>query len=214
MTPDQILQTLHWRYATKRFDPSRTIPEEAWTALEQSLVLTPSSFGQQPWKFFVIRNPDLRQQLQGHAFNQSQVVDASHLVVLASKTDLDDSDVDRYITRVADVRQTPKDQLEGLENAIKGFLHDPPFPLQPQPWATRQVYIALGFFLYSAALLGIDACPMEGFVPEKFDEILGLPTQGYSAAVICAAGYRAEDDKLADAAKVRYATETVVQYVD
>ncbi|MEO0407122.1 MAG: NAD(P)H-dependent oxidoreductase [Cyanobacteria bacterium P01_A01_bin.135] len=189
------------------------MPDETWQALEQSLVLAPSSFGQQPWKFFVIRSPELRSQLREHAFNQSQVVDASHLVVLASKINLNDGDVDRYIDRVANVRGQPKDQFEGLENAIKGFLHDPPFPLEPQAWATRQVYIALGFFLYSAALLGLDACPMEGFVPDKFDEILGLPAQGYSAAVLCAAGYRAADDGLADAVKVRYATEAVVQYI-
>ncbi|MEO1295565.1 MAG: nitroreductase family protein, partial [Cyanobacteria bacterium J06636_16] len=118
--------------------------------------------------------------------------------------------VDRYIDRVAEVRQMPKDKLEGLENAIKGFLQN----VQPDPWSTKQVYVALGFFLYSAALLGIDACPMEGFMPDKFDEVLGLTAQGYSAAVICTAGYRSEEDRLASMAKVRYETNAVVQYID
>ncbi len=214
LTPDQIIQRLNWRYATKKFNPSQKINNDDWYALEQSLVLAPSSFGQQPWKFFVIRNSALRQQLQERAWNQSQVVDASHLVVLAIKQDVNASDVDRYINRVVEVRQTPKDQLSGLEDAIKGFLQDPPFPLQPDDWSTRQVYIALGFLLYSAALLGIDACPMEGFIPAKFDEVLGLTDQGYAAKVICALGYRSEDDKLAKMNKVRYETEEVLQYID
>ena len=214
MTPDQIVEKLHWRYATKKFNPNQKIPPEAWQALEQSLVLAPSSFGQQPWKFLVICNSDLRQQLQEQAWNQSQVVDASHLVVLAIKQNINNGDVDRYINCVAEVRQTPKEELAGLENAIKGFLQDPPFPLEPDAWSTRQVYLALGFLIYSAALLGIDACPMEGFRPDRFDEILGLAKQGYAAKVICALGYRSNEDKLADMAKVRYETEEVVQYID
>lgn len=214
LTAEQIIQPLKSRYATKKFDPSKKIPDDIWHALEQSLILAPSSFGLQPWKFFVVRNPDLRQQLLPHAWDQSQIVEASHLVVLAIKTNINAGDVAPYIDRIAEVRNMPKGQLEGLENMIKGYLKEPPYPLQPDSWSAKQVYIALGFFLYSAALLGVDACPMEGFVPAKFDEILGLPEQGYAATVLCAAGYRAEDDKYADLAKVRYETEDVVQYVD
>jgi nitroreductase len=214
LTPDQIIQRLNWRYATKKFDPNRKIADEDWSALEQSLVLAPSSFGQQPWKFFVIRNPELRQQLQKHAWDQSQVTEASHLVVLAIKQSIDTDDVDRYIDRVSEVRDTPKDKLTGLENAIKGYLKDPPFPLQIDAWSTRQVYLALGFLIYSAALLGIDTCPMEGFVPAEYDEILGLKEKGYASKVICALGYRSEEDKLAQMKKVRYPTEAVVEYID
>ncbi len=214
LTPEQVIQQLKSRYATKKFDPNKKIPDDIWHALEQSLVLAPSSFGLQPWKFFVVRNPDLRQQLLPHAWDQSQVVAASHLVVLAIKTNINAGDVEPYIDRTAEVRNMPKDQLEGLENMIKGYLKEPPYPLQPDSWSAKQVYLALGFFLYSAALLGVDACPMEGFVPAEFDEILGLPEQGYAATVLCAAGYRAEDDKYADLAKVRYETEDVVQYID
>ena len=214
LTPDQILQQLEWRYATKKFDPTRKIADDVWQALEQSLVLTPSSFGLQPWKFFVVRNPDLRQQLLPHAWDQTQVVEASHLVVLAIKTDINASDVPPYIDRVAEVRQMQKDKLEGLANMIKSYLKEPPYPLQPDSWSAKQVYIVLGFFLYSAAMLGVDTCPMEGFIPAKFDEVLGLRDQGYAATVLCAAGYRAADDKYADLAKVRYETEDVVQYLD
>jgi nitroreductase len=214
LSPEQILQTLNWRYATKKFDPTQTIPDATWQALEQSLVMAPSSFGLQPWQFFVIRNPEIRQQLQEAAWGQSQVVDASHLVVLAIKTDTNASDVDRYIDRMATVRQTSKENLQGLENMVKGYLKEPPFPLDVNAWAAKQVYIALGFFLYSAALLGIDACPMEGFNPAKVDNLLGLPEQGYAAVALCAAGYRAADDKYAEMAKVRYPTTEVVQYLD
>lgn len=210
----QILQPLNWRYATKKFDASKKIPNDTWHALEQSLVLAPSSFGLQPWKFFVIRNLDLRKQLQAAAWGQSQVVDASHLVVFAIKQGVNAGDVDPYLDRMAEVRQTSRDNLQGLEDMIKGFLKEPPFPFDPDAWSARQIYIALGFFLYSAAMLGVDACPMEGFVPAQVDEILGLPEQGYSAVVLCMAGYRADDDKYADIAKVRYETGDVVEYVD
>jgi nitroreductase len=214
LTANQILQVLNWRYATKKFDPDQKIPDETWQALEQSLRLAPSSFGLQPWKFFVVRNPDLRQKIQEAAWGQSQVVDASHLVVLAIKTGINTADVDTYVERVSTVRQTPRENLEGLENMVKGYLKDPPFPLDVDAWSARQVYIALAFLLYSAALMEIDACPMEGFVPDQVNEILGLPAQGYSAVVLCTMGYRAEDDKYADMAKVRYETENVVQYFD
>ena len=214
LAPVQILQQLNWRYATKKFDPDRKIPDDVWHTLEQSLVLAPSSFGLQPWKFFVVRNPELRGQLRQHAWDQAQVTEASHLVVLAIKTDINADDVAPYIDRVAEVRQMPKDKLEGLASMIKGYLKEPPYPLQPDAWSAKQVYLALGFFLYSAAMLGIDTCPMEGFVPSEFDQILGLPAQGYAATVLCAAGYRAEDDKYADLAKVRYETDDVVQYID
>ena len=214
LSPNQIIETLNWRYATKEFNPDKTIPDDVWHALEQSLVLAPSSFGMQPWKFFVVRNPQIRQQLVEDSFNQTKVAEASHLVVLAIKKDIGVDDVPNYIKRVSEVRGVPKAELEGLANMIKGYLKAPPFPLQPDKWSAKQVYLALGFFLYSAALLGIDTCAMEGFVPAKYDEILGLSEKGYSAVVLCVAGYRAEDDQAADQAKVRYQTDQVVEYID
>lgn len=210
----QVLQQLQGRYATKKFDPDKKIPDDVWQALEQSLVLAPSSFGLQPWKFFVIRNSEMRQKIQEAAWGQSQVVDASHLVCFAIKQGVNADDVPPYIDRMSEVRQTPKENLQGLADTIQGFLKDPPFPLDVDAWSTRQVYVALGFFLYSAALLGVDACPMEGFVPAQVDELLGLTNQGYASVVLCTAGYHAEDDKYADMAKVRYETEQVVEYVD
>jgi nitroreductase len=210
----QTLDQLHWRYATKKFNSERKIPEAAWKTLEQSLVLSPSSFGLQPWKFLVIRNPEIRQQLLPHSWGQTPVVDASHLVVFAIKNNIDDTDVDRHIQRMAQVQQTEPENLSGLGNMVKGFLDRPPYPLDVNNWSARQVYIALGFFMTCAAMLEIDTLPMEGFAPAKYDEVLGLNNQGYSSVVLCAAGYRADDDKYATNPKVRYPTDEIVQYVD
>lgn len=208
--PGPVLQQLSWRYATKKFDP-RPIADELWQVLEQSLVLSPSSFGLQPWKFFVIRSPEVRQQLLEHSWKQTQVVDASHLVVLAIKKDLNAADVDRYLQRMSEVQGTPLEALEGFGKVVKGFMANAPFSLDD--WSARQVYIALGQFMTTAAMLGVDTCPIEGFIPPKYDEVLGLVDQGYGAVVVCAAGYRAEDDKSASRPKVRFATEEVVQYI-
>ncbi|MEL6488794.1 MAG: NAD(P)H-dependent oxidoreductase [Cyanobacteria bacterium J06634_6] len=214
LTPDQVIDTLNWRYATKKFNRDQKISDADWKALEQSLVLSPSSFGLQPWKFIVVRNDDIRKQLREHSWGQPQVTDASHLVVMAIKTDMGPDDVAPYIERVSEVQGVPTEKLEGFANVIKGYFKEPPFPLQPDKWSAKQVYLALGFFMSSAAVLGIDTCPMEGFIPAKYDEILGLPEQGYSAVVVCPAGYRAEDDANAKKAKVRYETEKVIDYVD
>ncbi len=210
-TPSQVLEHLNWRYATKKFDPTKKIPPEIWKTLEDSLVLAPSSFGLQPWKFIVVSNPEIRQQLVQHSWGQTQVADASHLVVLAIQKEISATDVDRYIQHMSVVRQVGVDALQGLAKTIKGFLSNPPIPLNE--WAARQVYIALGQFMTVAAMLGIDTCPMEGFNPALYNELLGLTEAGYSAVVLCPAGYRAADDKYAALPKVRYSNQDVVQYV-
>ncbi len=209
--PDQVIARLQWRYAVKQFDPTQKIPDGLWDAIEAALVLSPSSFGLQPWKFFVIRNAELRNQLLPHSSNQTQVVDASHLVVLAVKQNLGAGDVDRYIQSIAQIRQTPIEALEDFGNLMKGFLADP--QRDTDAWARRQVYIALGQLLTTAAMLGVDACPMEGFTPAKYDEILGLDQMGYASLVICPVGYRAADDPYASLAKVRFARGEMVQHL-
>ena len=213
-SPQEVLKQLQWRYATKEFDSGKKIPEDVWKVLEQSLVLAPSSFGVQPWKFFVIRNPEIRHQLVEHSWGQKQVEEASHLVVLTIKEDVNSEDVDTYLQRMSEVRNTPVEKLQGLGNMVKGFLKEPPYPLDKDAWSTRQVYIALAFFMFTAAMLEIDTCPMEGFVPAKYDEVLGLKDKGYHTVVVCAAGYRLPSDKYANMAKVRFETEDVVEYVD
>ena len=214
LNPEQALNQLHWRYATKKFNPDKKISESAWITLEQSLVLSPSSFGLQPWKFFVIRNSQMRQKLLEHSWGQTPVINASHLVVFAIKNNINDTDVDRHIQRMAEVQDVAPENLEGFGNVVKGFLRKPPFPLDINEWAAKQAYIALGFFMTCAAMLEIDTLPMEGFIPAKYDEILDLNSKGYSSVVVCAAGYRADDDKYALKPKVRFPSEEVVQYIN
>jgi nitroreductase len=211
-TPQLLLEQLNWRYATKQFDSTKQIPSETWHALEQSMVLAPSSFGLQPWKFFVIRNPDLRQQLVEHSWGQKQVAEASHLVVFAVKKNLDAAYVDRYVARMAEVQQAPVESLQGFKNVVNGFIDKMPSQVEIDVWSTRQVYIALGQFMTTAAMLEVDTCPIEGFNPAKYDEVLGLTD--YASVVVCAAGYRAADDKSASRPKIRFETRDVVEYVD
>ena len=209
-TPETVVDQLKWRYATKKFDSARKIPPDTWTALEQSLVLTPSSYGLQPWKFFVVTDPGVKAQLPAHSWGQRQPQDCSHMVVFAIKADLGEEDIDRFLDRISEVRGQTVESLAGFKRVMMGSL-TPPFDVNE--WATRQVYIALGQFMACAAIMGIDTCPMEGINPAKYDETLGAAAQGYRTVVACAAGYRAADDKYAQTPKVRYRTEDVVQMI-
>jgi nitroreductase len=207
---EQLLRQLNWRYATKQFDPARKISPEDWAALEESLVLTPSSFGLQPWKFIVVNDPAVREQLVPVSWGQRQVADASHYVVIAAKHDLGEGDIDAYLDRIAEVRGLPRESLASYRGMMVGSLMQGMDAAARDNWATRQAYIALGNLLNCAALLGIDACPMEGFEHAKYDEILGLKEKGLGAAVACALGYRARTDTSAGAKKVRFARENVL----
>jgi nitroreductase len=199
----QLLDALRWRYATKAFDANRKIPADTWSALEDSLVLSPSSFGLQPYRFLVITDRATRERLLPHAWGQRQVVDASHFIVFAARTSVTESEIDTFIAHIARTRGVTPESLASYRGMMTGMLLSDGFkPLVPH-WTARQAYIALGNLLTSAALLGVDACPMEGFVPAEFDQVLGLPSQGLAAVVCCALGYRHADDKYALAPKVR-----------
>ncbi|WP_029190759.1 NAD(P)H-dependent oxidoreductase [Verrucomicrobium spinosum] len=216
MTPissSSVIEALQWRYATKVFDPSKKIPAETWAVLEESLVLTPSSYGLQPWKFLVITDPVVREALVPHAWRQRQVADASHLVVLAVRNGYAETDVDANLFRMAEVRGGTPDALMGFKNMVMKTLVHGMSQEDLAQWAKCQAYIALGQFMAVAALLGIDTCPMEGFVPAKMDEALGLATRGYTTAVLCPAGYRSEDDRYAYLPKVRFQPEDVIEHV-
>ncbi|MBV6497956.1 MAG: putative NAD(P)H nitroreductase YfkO [Prosthecobacter sp.] len=209
MTPD-ILSALNWRYACKVFDSSKTIPDETWNTLEQSLVLTPSSFGLQPWKFLVIQDRELRERLVPHAWNQRQVADSSHLVVLTVPKAVSIEHVDANIARMIEVRGGTADALAGFRKMVLGFREGLEARGQLENWARLQSYIALGQFMLAASLLGIDTCPMEGFIPAKFDEVLGLEPTGYTTSVLCPAGYRSADDRYASLPKVRFEPKDVI----
>lgn len=210
LSPDALVDFLQWRYATKKYDSAKKLDAATWKALEESLVLSPSSYGLQPWKFFVVQDPALRAKLREKAWGQSQVTDASHLVVFAHRTDLTEADIDRYLARIAEVRGGTVESMDGYRQMMVGNLVEGPKRATIGDWAARQAYIALGQLMTSAAALGVDTTPMEGFDPAAFDQILGLEGSGYAAAVICAVGYRAGDDAYAALPKVRFATEDLV----
>ncbi len=207
-----LLDALKWRYATKKFDPNLRIPADTWETLEHSLALTPSSFGLQPWQFLVIGNPEIRAALRAESWGQSQLTDASHLVIFTVRTDLGEEDIGRWIERLAEVQSTPLESLEPLRSVIAGFIH-PMTAEQRQAWNTRQIYIALGQFMAAAAILGIDTCPLEGINPAGYDRVLGLENSGYATAVGCAVGYRAADDRHASLPKARFAREAVIRHL-
>lgn len=210
--PD-LLGALQWRYATKVFDPTKKIPADVWAALEQSLILAPSSFGLQPYRFLVVKDPATREKLMPHAWGQRQVVDASHFVVIATRTEVTEAEIDRFIELIAATRGVTPASLAQYRGMMTGMLLSPDFkPLLPH-WTARQAYVALGTLLTAAALLGVDACPMEGFAPAEFDKILELPRQGLTATVCCALGYRAATDKYATLPKVRFPRADLVREI-
>jgi nitroreductase len=208
-TPD-LLDALTWRYATKKFDPTKVISAETWSALEDALVLTPSSYGLQPWKFVVVTSTELKEKLRPFSWNQAQVTDCSHYVVFTIKKNLMAADVDRFVERTAEVRSVPVESIAGYRNMMVSDVVNGARSFNVNEWATRQTYIALGNFMTSAALVGVDTCPMEGIEPVNYDKTLNLAEAGYATVVACAAGYRAEDDKYAELAKVRFTKSEMI----
>ena len=207
----RLLSALNWRYAVKKFDSAKHIDAATWETLEEALLLTASGMGLQPWKFFVVDDPAVRARLREVSYGQPQIVEADKLVVFTARVGYSAADADRFIARVAEVRGQTVESLEGLRNAALSIVNRP--EADRNAWAARQPYIALGNFLTSAALLGVDACPMEGFEPAKYNEILGLNAQGYTAMAVATAGYRSPEDRFGGLAKVRFPRDTVLTHV-
>ena len=212
ISPDKLLASLRWRYATKKFNSARKISADTWDAIEESLVLTPSSFGLQPWKFFVVEDSGLRANLAVESWNQPQVTEASHYVVLTARTDLNAADIDAWMTRLSELRGSGPEAVAPLKGLIEGFAQAMSHEAR-HAWNIRQAYIALGQLMAAAALLGIDACPMEGISATGYDQILGLEGSGYVTVVACALGYRAEDDKYATLPKARFNRSQVISHL-
>lgn len=204
---NQTINALNWRYAVKKFD-SKEIPQEKLDIIMESLRLTPSSLGLQAWKFIIVENTDLRKQLLAASMNQEQVVDASHLIVLARNKDLEEGDVKKWTDYLAVEREMPNDKRDGFHQMIMGYLSG----IEEESkgiWLDKQLYIALGNLMTVCAIEGVDSCPMEGFDPQQYDEILGLNEKGLKSVVVCPIGYRSIDDPYQHQAKVRYPKEDV-----
>lgn len=213
LNTDTLLTALKWRYAVKQFDAARTIDDGTWSALEDSLVLTPSSIGLQPWKFIVVTDVEMKTKLQPAAWNQAQVSDCSHFLVMTVRKDLDEAHVDRHLARMSEVQGTPVEALAKFRDMVTGNLDKARAEGRLDTWQTHQIYIALGNLMTAAALLGVDTCPMEGFQPAQFDEILGLTDTPYASVVCCAAGYRDASDKYASKPKVRFEKQELFTHI-
>lgn len=212
MTPQDWIEKLQWRYATKQFNKTNKIPIDIWQAIEDSLVLTPSSFGLQPWKFLVVTDEEVRKALLPHSWNQAQIVDCSHLVVLTARSPIQVEDVDRFITNTHQTRGGDIADLDMYRGLMTGFISNMNEE-ERTVWAKSQVYIALGQLMATAAVLGVDACPMEGIVRSEYDDILNLNGTGYTTTVVCPMGFRDLDDKFAKLKKVRFAKSSVITHI-
>ena len=209
MPPEELLNSLKWRYATKEFDTEKKIAPGTWDILEQSMVLTPSSFGLQPWKFITITCQKTKVDLLEHSWHQRQVTDCSHMVVLCARDGMGQQDICNWLDQLAQTRGVSRESLQGYADMMNGFFSTMDYN-KTLAWAKNQVYIALGQLMTSAAVLGVDACPMEGIVHAEYDRILGLKNTGFATTVACAMGYRSDDDKYAELPKVRYSGDKIL----
>ena len=206
-----LLKQLAWRYATKHFNPKKKLPLPDWNVLAEVLRLSPSSYGLQPWKVVVANQPEIRKQLRAASWNQPQIEECSHLVVFTTLKKVSAPYVQRFINRIAEVRNVAPETLKEYQNMMLSDVVNGPRSAIAQHWSQRQAYIAMGMLLQAAALMGIDACPMEGLDPQKYDEILGLSAGEYSTVAVVALGYRAEDDGYQRYPKVRFDAAHVVE---
>lgn len=207
---EKLIESLEWRYATKKFDAAKKIDARTWETLERALVLSPSSYGLQPWKFLVVTDQGIKEKLKAVSWNQSQVADCSHLVVFAVVEKIDEAHIDQFLNQTAKVRGVDVSSMSGYKKVMMGDLLQGPRSQMRFEWAARQSYIALGNFMTAAAMVGVDTCPMEGIDPAKYDEILGLNGTGLKVVVACPAGYRSLEDKYASTKKVRFDAKDLI----
>lgn len=201
-----FLDHQNWRYATKKFDATKKISTEDFNFLKEAIRLSSSSYGLQPYKIIIVENPELRAQIQPVAWGQSQIVDASHLIVFANRTSINEEEIEEFIEKTSHTRGIPGDALAGYKGFLKGNvskLSDEAINI----WNSKQTYLAMGNLLNAAAELKIDVTPMEGFEPAKVNEILGLEKLGLNASLMATIGYRHEEDATQYYKKVRKSKE-------
>jgi nitroreductase len=197
-----LIEALNWRYATKRMT-GKQVPEEKVDRILDAIRLSASSMGLQPYTILTVTNNDLKKTLQPAAYNQPQIVEGSHLIVFAAWDDISENQIDDYMQQIAKVRGVSLESLKDFKTSLINTVQSRT-PEERYEWAARQVYIALGTALTAAAVEQVDATPMEGFIPEKVDEILNLKEKGLKSVAMMALGYRDEEnDFLANAKKVR-----------
>jgi nitroreductase len=207
-----FIENQNWRYATKKFDATKKISVTDLEFLKEAIRLSASSYGLQLYKIFIIENPAIRATLQPASWGQSQIVDASHLFVFAHTLDVQEAHIDDYLANIAQTRNISLEAVKGYGDFMKSNLVG--LPLEKKAiWTSKQTYLALGNLLNAAAELKIDVTPIEGFLADQYNEILGLTAKGYAASVVAALGYRHEDDATQHLAKVRKSTAELFETI-
>lgn len=206
-----IIKALEWRYAVKTFDATKKVSDENLKTILESGRLAPSSVGLEPWKFIVVNNPEIRTKLRAVGYDQTKFTDASHLIVVARRTDAEHLS-DELIARASKITGKTPEQLAGLKGMADGSVNGRPEGAVRDGWLAAQTYIPFTIMMQTAALLGIDAGPMEGFDPTQVNEILGLAAKNLAVVTILAIGYRGTDP-YADSPKVRRSYDEVVEVI-
>lgn len=201
-----FLENQNWRYATKKFDANKKVSAQDIAVLKEAIRLSASSYGLQPYKVLIIDNPELREKLKAVAWNQSQITEASHLIVFANIINIGADEIDSYLKIISEIRNIPLENLAGYGAFMKSKIATLPLE-ERNNWTSKQTYLALANLLNAAADLKIDVTPMEGFERDAVDEILGLKEKGLSVALIATVGYRHEDDNTQHLKKVRKSNE-------
>lgn len=205
---DSIKKAMNWRYAAQKLDPTRKVSKEDLDTIIEAGRLAPSAFGVEPWHFILIENPELQRKLYDQASPQDKVRDAPHFLVVAKRTDARQTLSKNRVRRAAAAMGVDESELQGLKGAIDGVVNGKD-DIQLASWVRAQTYIPLGTMIEAAALLGVDAGPMEGFDHDKFDEILGLTDRNLSSEYAIAFGYRKDDDA-AERPKARQSLDEVL----
>ncbi|NND52972.1 MAG: NAD(P)H-dependent oxidoreductase [Flavobacteriaceae bacterium] len=197
-----VIDKLNWRYATKKFDEDQYIPQQKIELIKEAFNLTATSYGLQPIKLLFLKDKKIQQELVQHSMDQEQVAQASHILIFCIETNIDKKYIVDYFERVKAIRSTPDHILQPFEDFLiddfKGRSID-----YIEDWATKQAYLAMGNLLTVLAIEHIDSCPMEGFTPKAWDDILGLTERGLKSVLMMPIGYRADDDMFSDFKKVR-----------
>lgn len=208
----KIVEDLNWRYAVDRFDTEKKVSTQDLQTIAEAFRLVPSSYGLQPLKLLIIENHHLREKLLHVSYNQRQVVDCSHLLVICAFNEITEEIIDDMIRLTGDTHNKSYESL----GRYAAFLKRTILPMDPEEmkqWNARQAYIALGHILHTCAQLRVDSTPMEGFQKEAYDEILGLTSRNLHSVVTCPIGYRSIADEQQHLPKVRKATSEVIEFL-
>lgn len=204
-----LINSLKKRYAVKKFDPNKKLSEDQVNELLEVARLTATSYGLQLMKLVVVEDPVKREELVDCSFGQKQVVDASHLLVLCREKEIDLDHIEGYVENISEIRGVNKDSLDGFKNAMSKSILTKRKDDQII-WMDKQVYIMLGNLMTACAMMGIGSCPMEGFIPEEYDEVLGLDNLGLASVLVLPVGFGATDDPNAKRKKVRRSEQQFV----